>query len=121
MHDGSATLGDPGPDLGRTYSYRAAQLMIAQVEGGRTAIGMISMLRGAYNLFHFSSTDPAEIEAQVREGRRRKLWIQGTRMADMLQWNEPFPTRAGHRRRAYGAGTCAPLPDPGRCCGRSIN
>ncbi len=98
-----------------------AQLMTAEAEGGRTAVDMINMLRGAYNLPHSLSTDPAEIEAQVREERRLELWIQGTGMADMLRWNEPFPAGADHHDRACGTGTCAPLPDPGRCCGPIIN
>ena len=93
-------------------SWREAQLMIAEVEGGQTAVNIINVLRDTYSLPNFSSTDAAEIEAQVQEERRRELWLQGARMGDMLRWNLPFATGVDHRGRAYGIGTCAPLPQP---------
>jgi hypothetical protein len=95
-------------------TWREAQLMIAEVQGGQMAVDIINALRDTYSLPHFASSDPTEIQAQVREERRRELWMQGTRMGDMLRWGEPFPTGVDHRGRAYGTGTCAPLPDAER-------
>jgi hypothetical protein len=73
-------------------TWKEAQLMIAEVEGGQTAVGIINTLRDFHSLPHFSSTDPTEIRNQVLEERRRELWLQGTRMGDMLRLGIPFPT-----------------------------
>ena len=93
-------------------SWREAQLMIAEVEGGQTAVDIINMLRDTHSLPNFSSTDAAEIEAQVEEERRRELWLQGTRLGDMLRLNSPFRTGVDHRGRAFGIAICVPLPQP---------
>ena len=66
--------------------------MIAEVEGGQTAVGIINTLRDYHGLPHFASTDPAEVREQVLEERRRELWLQGVRHGDMLRLNIPFPT-----------------------------
>lgn len=67
--------------------------MIAEVSGGATAVTIINTLRARYpGLPVFSSSDPAAIAAQVRQERQRELWLQGTRMGDMLRWGTPFPT-----------------------------
>ena len=74
-------------------TWKEAQLMIAEVSGGPAAVGIINTLRARYpGLPTFSSTDPVAIMAQVREERGRELWLQGTRMGDMLRWGTPFPT-----------------------------
>ena len=73
-------------------TWKEAQLMIAEVEGGQTAVGIINTLRDYHGLPHFASTDPAEIRAQVLEERRRELWLQGVRHGDMLRLDIPFPT-----------------------------
>ncbi|HEX2166864.1 MAG TPA: RagB/SusD family nutrient uptake outer membrane protein, partial [Longimicrobiales bacterium] len=60
--------------------YEEAQLIIAEVEGGQTAVGIINALRAPYPaLPTFASTDEAEIIAQVREERRRELFLEGHR------------------------------------------
>ena len=87
--------------------------MIAEVQGGQTAVNIINRLRATYSLPRFSSSDANEIRAMLREERRRELWLQGTRMGDKLRWNEPFPTGVDQRGRAYVGvpGECAPIPD----------
>jgi hypothetical protein len=90
---------------------REAQLMIAEVSGGQTAVNVINALRATHNLPQFSSSDPAEIRAQVIEERRRELWMQGTRLGDMLRLNLPFVTGEDPRGESYGPYTCMPLPD----------
>ena len=73
-------------------TWKEAQLMIAEVEGGGTAVDIINMLRDYHGLPHFASADPGAIRAQVLEERRRELWLQGVRMGDMLRLGIPFPT-----------------------------
>ena len=86
-------------------TWREAQLMIAEVEGGQTAVNIINELRAKVSeldwvsddhpslpLPEFSSTDPGEIEATVQEERRRELWMQGSRAGDKLRWESLLRT-----------------------------
>ena len=73
-------------------TWKEAQLMIAEVEGGQEAVGVINMLRDYHGLPHFASADGEEIREQVLEERRRELWLQGVRHGDMLRLGIPFPT-----------------------------
>ena len=111
-------------------TWREAQLMIAEVEGGQTAVNVINRLRatvadlpwvtGPQALPEFSSSDSNEILAQVLEERRRELWMQGTKLGDMLRVLEradlpmidglDFDSGLNQRGQAYGSGTCYPLP-----------
>jgi starch-binding outer membrane protein, SusD/RagB family len=101
------TLGDDIPFA----TWREAQLMIAEVEGGQTAVDIINLLRSTHDLPSFSSDDPAAIRAQVLEERRRELWLQGTRLGDMLRNDIPFVTGLTPKLEPYGPLTCIPLPD----------
>lgn len=96
-------------------SYNEAQLIIAEVDGGQTAVNIINTLRDAWGLPHFSSTDAQEIKQAVIEERRRELWLQGTRLYDIQRFDlpqlpapgTPFPDKGGF----YGTTTCLPIPD----------
>jgi hypothetical protein len=91
-------------------SWREAQLMIAEVSGGQTAVDIINRLRATHGLPQFSSTNAAEIAEQVREERRRELWLQtGARIGDMLRWDEPFRSGLDELGRLYGDLTCIPM------------
>ena len=95
--------------------------MIAEVEGGQTAVDIINNLRATVGdlswvsdnpvLPEFSSTDPDEIRETVREERRRELFLQGgTRIGDMLRWGEPFVTGTNALGQQFaGDMTCIPL------------
>lgn len=89
-------------------SWREAQLMIAEVQGGQTAVSIVNTLRDTHDLPHFSATDPATIRSQVLEERRRELWMQGNRLGDMLRLGIPFLTGVNHRNEPYGPETCIP-------------
>lgn len=109
-------------------SWREAQLMIAEVSGGQTAVNIINDLRATVSeldfvdsahpgLPAFASSDDAEIRAQVWEERRRELFLQGTKIGDMLRLDIPgvdtddFETGVNQRGNPYGPHTCYPLPD----------
>ncbi len=55
--------------------------------------------------------------AQVWEERRRELFLQGTKIGDMLRLDIPgvstddFETGVNQRNNPYGPHTCCPLPD----------
>jgi hypothetical protein len=94
-------------------SWREAQLMVAEVEGGQTAVDIINMLRDTHELPHFSSTDEAEILATLIEERRRELYLTGTHLADQLRHPDllPFPTGSTPQGEPYGSETCIPIPE----------
>ena len=95
--------------------YAEAQLIIAEVDGGQTAVDIINSLRDKWGLPHFESTDAQEIRQAVIEERRRELWLEGTRLYDVQRFNlplspepgTPFPDKGGF----YGTTTCLPIPD----------
>jgi len=91
-------------------SWREAQLMIAEVSGGQVAVDVINRLRATHGLPQFSSTTATAIAEQVREERRRELWLQtGSRIGDMLRWNEPFRSGPDELGRVYGNLSCIPI------------
>ncbi|MBI4419805.1 MAG: RagB/SusD family nutrient uptake outer membrane protein [Gemmatimonadetes bacterium] len=95
-------------------SWEEAQLIIAEVQGGQEAVDAINRIHTAVGLPPFSSTDPAQIAAQVREERRRQFFADGHRLNDMLRFNLPFPTGQTLAGFQYGTTTCIPLPDAER-------
>jgi hypothetical protein len=46
----------------------------------------------------------------VLEERRRELWLQGTRLGDMLRSDIPFVTGVTPKGEQYGSYTCMPIP-----------
>lgn len=92
-------------------SWREAQLMIAEVEGGQTAVDVINTLRATHGLPEFSSTDEAEIRETLIEERRRELWLTGTHTADYLRFDLPFATGTTRQGEPFGDETCVPIPE----------
>lgn len=104
-------LTDPIP----MATWREARLIQAEVAGGQTAVGIINALRSRHSLPTFASTVETVIQAQVREERRRELFVEGHRLYDTIRFNVPlsppigavFPNGGG----TYRANKCLPLPD----------
>jgi hypothetical protein len=93
--------------------YAEAQLIIAEVEGGQTAVNIINALRAPHGLPSFSSTNEAEILATVHEERRREFFLEGHRLGDMRRLDiEPFPATGSSYNKggSYGDARCFPLP-----------
>jgi hypothetical protein len=98
-------------------TWREALLIRAEVAGGQEAVDLINQLRTrpGVGLAPFSSTDPAAIQAQVQEERRRELFLESHRLFDTIRFNVPlnpapgaaFPNGGGQ----YGTNKCLPLPD----------
>jgi hypothetical protein len=78
-------------------------------------VDFINQLRTAAGLPAYTSTDIAEIRAQVIEERRRELFLESHRLFDTIRFNvpldpppgAPFPVGGG----TYGDNKCLPLPD----------
>jgi hypothetical protein len=91
-----------------------AQLIVAEIQGGQQAVDIINAIHAANGLDPFVSTDAAEIQAQVREERRRSLFLDGHRSYDRIRFDVPLDPPPGAPYRwggIYGAMKCMPLPD----------
>jgi hypothetical protein len=114
------SLADPIP----MATWREAVLIRAEVAGGATAVQLINQLRTAANLPAFASTVETEIQAQVREERRRELFLEGQRLYDTIRFNLPLVPAAGavfpNGGGTYGNNKCLPLPDVERLNNPSI-
>ncbi len=99
-------------------SYKEAQLIIAEVQGGQTAVNIINALRASHGLPAFSSSDPTAIANQVIEERSRELFLEGQHLYDVRRLNLPLVPAAGIpystvylKGGNYGTERCFPLPD----------
>jgi starch-binding outer membrane protein, SusD/RagB family len=99
-------------------SYKEAQLIVAEVAGGQTAVNIINNLRAANGLPAFSSTDPTAIANEVIEARRRELFLEGQHLYDVRRFNLALDPAAGIpystvylKGGNYGSERCFPLPN----------
>jgi hypothetical protein len=98
-------------------SWREAILIRAEVAGGQEAVNLINQLRTrpGVGLAPFASSDPAAIQAQVQEERRRELYLESHRLFDTIRFNVPFSPAPGapfpNGGGQYGNNKCLPLPD----------
>lgn len=106
------SLDDPIP----IASWDEMQLIIAEIEGGQTAVDIINAFHARAGLPAFDATglSEAEILEHVVEERRRELWLEGHRFHDIRRLNLELTPEPGtpHRRGGlYGSTRCFPLPD----------
>jgi hypothetical protein len=105
-----ASLNDPLP----LATGDEARLIVAEVQGGQTAVGIINDLHAAAGLDPFPGGSAAEVAAQVIEERNRELWLEGHRFFDIRRLNLPLVPAPGTPYRkggTYGDNICFPLPD----------
>jgi hypothetical protein len=101
----------------RIASYTEAQLIIAEIEGGASAVNVINALHAANGLPPFASADPVAIQAQVQEERRREFFLEGQHLGDLRRRNVALSPAAGTpyfnaaKGGVYGNASCLPLPD----------
>lgn len=102
----------------RIASGDEAQYIIAEVEGGETAVELINEIRERHGItteWEPSGDDPNEIRDKVIEERRRTLFLDGVRLGDLRRYTEKFgldffPTSTP-QGFPMGDQTCVPLPD----------
>jgi hypothetical protein len=100
-------------------TYEEAQLIIAEVQGGQTAVDIIDALHTKYGLAP-SGVDPndaAAVRAQVIEERRRQFFLTGQRASDIRRLNLPLDPPEGSPYRwggNHGGARCYPVPDAER-------
>jgi len=100
----------------RVVSYTEAQLILAEAQGGASAVTIINALRAAVNLQPYTGpTDAASIQNLIIDERRRALFVEGFRNYDMQRFNVPFNPAVGtafpNKGGSYGNTRCLPLPD----------
>ena len=95
--------------------WEEAQLIVAEIVGGQTAVDIINTLHRAHGIPDFASTDPAEIQAHVIEERAREFFVEGQRFWDIRRLEIPFDPPAGTPYPVlgglYGDMRCFPLPN----------
>jgi hypothetical protein len=87
-----------------------AQLIIAEAEGGQSAIDAINRIHAKYALPSYGGGTDAQILAQIIEERRRSLWLDGHQINDHLRFTIPFATGVDQKGVRYNDETCIPLP-----------
>lgn len=84
-----------------------AQLIIAEAEGGQSAVDAINQIRAKYGLPVYTGAGTLD---DIIEERRRTLFFDGHRIGDMLRYGIPFATGRNQKGVLYGDLTCLPLP-----------
>lgn len=116
------TAGSPIP----IASYDEAQLIIAEIDaatgtatGIASAVAIINDLHTRASLPPYAGGTAAEVQAQVREERRRELFLEGQRFNDIIRFDVTltpaagtnFPVKGGLYGTHRGSQLCFPLPD----------
>lgn len=92
-------------------TWAEAQLILAEATGGQAGIDAINRVRAANGVPALVADPTADITPLVLEERRRQLFSEGHRYADMLRKNLPFITGVNRKGQTFGKVTCVPLPD----------
>jgi hypothetical protein len=94
-------------------SWAEAQLIYAEAVGGQAGLDAINRVRAANNVPQLAGPPPAgaDFTNLVLEERRRQLFSEGQRYADMLRHDLPFQTGVNRKGQTYSSLTCVPLPD----------
>ena len=95
--------------------WEEAQLIIAEAEGGASAIAAINALRTKASLPDLSDAEKANMQQTIIEERRRELFVEGFRFYDIRRFNialnpvigTPYPDKGG----SYGTTRCFPIPN----------
>jgi starch-binding outer membrane protein, SusD/RagB family len=93
--------------------YQEAQLILAEAQGGQTAVNIINALRAPHGLPAYTGpTDAASIRSLVIEERRRELFVEGFRMYDIHRFNLPLIPPPGTAYPIKGGATATPPASP---------
>lgn len=94
-------------------TWREAHLIIAEAEGGQTAVDHINILRAHHDLPTYAGGTEGEIQEQVIEERSRELYLEGHHLNDLRRFDLPQVPAPGEDYRqggVYGDARCFPLP-----------
>lgn len=92
-------------------SHDEARLIIAEAEGGQTAVDIINELHAEAELPAYDPATDGPVQEHLIQERARELFLEGHRHYDMLRFDLPFPTGAHPwSGRPYRSTTCFPIP-----------
>ena len=95
--------------------YAEAQLILAEAQGGASAVTIINTMRAAANLNPYTGpTDAASITNLIASERQRVLFLEGYRGYDIERLNLPLVPAVGSpylQGGVYGGTVCFPVPD----------
>lgn len=95
--------------------YAEAQLILAEAQGGTSAVSIINTMRAAASLNPYTGpTDAASIQALIASERQRVLFLEGLRAFDIERLNLPLVPAVGSpylQGGVYGGTVCFPIPD----------
>jgi hypothetical protein len=97
--------------------YEEAQLILAEAQGGASAVSVINTMRAATTPAlkpYAGAADAASITNLIIGERQRVLFVEGFRMFDVERFNVALVPAAGSTYRFggfYGNTVCMPLPD----------
>ena len=96
-------------------SYKEAQLILAEAEGGTSAVTIINAMRSAVGLSPYvGPTDAASIQSLIASERQRVLFFEGFRAFDVERFNLTLTPATGSpylQGGVYGGTVCFPVPD----------
>jgi len=94
-------------------SWNEAQLIYAEAVGGQQGFDAINRVRTANSVPTLAGPAPTgqAFTDLVLEERRRQLFSEGQRYADMLRYNLPFQSGVNRKGQVYSSLTCVPLPN----------
>ena len=96
-------------------SYAEAQLILAEAEGGSSAVSIINNMRAAVGLQPYTgATDTQSITNLIASERQRVLFFDGFRAFDIERFNLTLIPPIGSpylQGGVYGATVCFPVPD----------
>lgn len=102
----------------RIASGDEARYIVAEVEGGQTAVDIINQVRARHGIteeFSPSGNDPTEIRDKLIDERLRTLFLEGVHMGDLRRYIEKYglnlyTTGTTPQGLPYVDNTCLPLP-----------
>lgn len=96
-------------------TWREARLIVAEADGGASAVAAINALHAAAGLPPFASTDPAAIASQILYERKAELFLESHGLGDIRQYRIPLTPAPGvvfkDGSGVYASQVCFPLPD----------
>jgi hypothetical protein len=94
--------------------YAEAQLIIAEVEGGATAVSVINALHAAAGLPPYPGGTADQIRQHIISERQSELFLEGRHFGDKLRFGLPFSPPPGTpypaKSGSFGNSRCFPLP-----------
>src|SRR5207247_9207223 len=74
-----------------------AQLIVAEIVGGQTAVDIINALHAAAGLPQFRSTNPDSIKQQIIRERHAVFFLDGHHLGDLSRFKLPLFAASGTR------------------------